>query len=124
MPGTILLIDDDVALVSLIKRKLMLAGFDVEVAPDGVLAMQAAQRVKPQLVILDMQFPGGGGQEVMERLKRSVSTLHVPVVILTAADDVGLEKRMIDLGAVAYIQKPVDLDSLVEEAHRLTRWKR
>jgi two-component system response regulator RpaA len=114
-------IDDDAVLVSMMKRKLMLAGFDVEVAPDGVLAMQAAQRSKPKLVILDMQFPGGGGQEVMERLKRSASTRHVPVVILTASEDADLEARMIELGAAAYIQKPVELDNLLEEAHRLTR---
>lgn len=119
MSFTILLVDDDAVLVALMKRKLMLAGFQVETAPHGVLAIHMAQKVKPHLIVLDMQLPGGGGQAVMERLKRSTITQHVPVVILTAFESVSLEQTMIDYGAAAYIQKPIELDHLVEEAHRL-----
>ena len=70
-----------------------------------------------------MQLPGGGGQAVMERLKRSTITQHVPVVILTASESVSLEQTMIDLGAAGYIEKPIELNHLVEEAHRLLQRK-
>ncbi|MER3425158.1 MAG: hypothetical protein C4293_19960, partial [Nitrospiraceae bacterium] len=85
MAKRVLIVDDDPDLAALLRTKLELRGIEVRVALDGPLALQEAQRFRPDLIILDIMFPAGGGLTVLQRLKLSVFTNTKPIVVVTAS---------------------------------------
>jgi DNA-binding response OmpR family regulator len=92
-------------------------GFGVEGAPDGEAALAALGRLRPDLVLLDVRMPGIDGVEVLRRIRRADP--DVPVIMVTANEDVALAKEMLKLGAFDYEAKPFDfsyLDRGVSEA--------
>jgi CheY-like chemotaxis protein len=92
-------------------------GFGVEAAPDGEAALAALGRLRPDLVLLDVRMPGIDGVEVLRRIRRADP--DVPVIMVTANEDVALAKEMLKLGAFDYVAKPFDfsyLDRGVSEA--------
>ncbi len=92
------------------------AGFDVLPVYTGFDALETALRERPDLVVLDVMMPGLDGREVSRRLKESVQTSRIPVMLFSAAH--------IDLASTtadAFLAKPFDLDALVAQASRLLR---
>src|SRR4051812_34763621 len=92
--SNILVVDDDPAVLSMLRRALVLTGFAVDTAPDGESALMQAEASQPDMVILDVMLPGIDGFTVVERLRASS---QVPVLMLTARDTVpdrvtGLER--------------------------------
>lgn len=103
---TILIADDDDLLVALVQFKLEAAGHRVVVAENGAAALEAAQRDRPDLIVLDAMMPVLTGSEVLARLKADPAIANVPVIMLTARrgqDDVVAALRG---GAADYLTKP------------------
>lgn len=106
MRRRILVVDDEQDILSLLEYNLGNAGFSVVTAGDGPEGLDAAKRVRPDLVILDIMLPNMDGTDVLKMLKRDPSTVSIPVIMLTAKGEeldriIGLE-----LGADDYIVKP------------------
>lgn len=115
---TILMIDDDVALLRLTEINLTRAGYRFVSAPNGIRGLQAIEREKPSLVVLDVRMPKLDGWETC-RLIREVS--DVPIIMLTARDDETDKARGLDLGADDYLTKPfgfVELQARIRAALR------
>ncbi|HEX2863835.1 MAG TPA: response regulator transcription factor [Deinococcales bacterium] len=118
----LLVIDDDPAVTSLLRRGLTFEGFAVDVAASGPEGLALARDRLPDLVILDWMMPGLDGLEVLRRL-RAVSPA-LPVVMLTARDAVGDEVAGLQAGADDYVPKPFTFDVLVARVHALLRRQR
>jgi len=110
----ILIVDDDPDLRKALKLRLRANNYDTVQACDGYSALAVAQKERPDLIILDLGLPAGDGFVVLERFQNSDSLSQVPVIVLTARDPQGNEKRALEAGATAFFQKPVDNGELLE----------
>jgi two-component system response regulator MprA len=118
MATRVLLIDDDPKIVSLLQRGLAFEGFDVTTAPDGNVGLSAASAQPPQLVLLDIAMPELDGFEVCRRLR---AAHDVPVIMLTARDDVSDKVTALNLGADDYVAKPFAFDELLARIRAVLR---
>jgi CheY-like chemotaxis protein len=111
---SVLVIDDDDAIIKVVRPALLSHGYSVLTASSGEDGLQIASIQKPDLVLLDVILPGIKGREVCRRLKEDPQTQGIPVVFLTAKnspEDIQAEK---DVGSAGHITKPVDVRVLVE----------
>jgi two-component system, OmpR family, response regulator MprA len=117
----VLVIDDEENIIEFIRLGLRYEGFQVESASDGEQGVTAAQRINPDVVILDLMMPGIDGLEVCRRLRDNPITHDVPILMLTAKDEV--KDRIIGLktGADDYLTKPFDFDEMLERIRAILR---
>ena len=113
-PRRVLIIDDDRTLVTLMTALLRKAGYQVLAAFDGASGFMVAQKERPDLILLDLQMPAGGGEAVWKRLKGSAHTSGIPVVYVTATSTPGFAKEMEDQGAAGFIRKPFEPENFAE----------
>ncbi len=111
----ILIIDDDQDLRAALNIRLRANGYDTSFAADAMTAVAEARRFKPDLVLLDLGLPGGDGFVVMQRLSAIPALAVIPVIVLSARDKDSNENRAAMAGAVAYLQKPYDDQTLLVE---------
>ena len=109
----ILIVDDDPDVLQGMHVRLKANHYDVSLAVDTFSAVVEARRCAPDLMLLDLGLPAGGGFLVMERLKMIPSLAIIPIIIVSARDGLGNQKRALDAGAKAFLQKPVDDDELL-----------
>jgi CheY-like chemotaxis protein len=103
----ILIVDDDHVFLSLMKEFLQSAGYPVEFAANALYATGLAIQQRPALVLLDVQLPGGNGLTVLKRLKSNTHTQIIPVIVVSASDDPTMSRQVTELGAAAYLSKPI-----------------
>ncbi|MCA9472484.1 MAG: response regulator transcription factor [Nitrospirales bacterium] len=113
MQKKILLAEDDERIVKAISVRLNAKGYEVLAAYDAIMAMQKTMEQDPDLILLDINMPGGNGLTLAERLKNSSKTSHIPIIFLTASKQPDLQQRAINLGAIAFFEKPFDFDELL-----------
>jgi two-component system, OmpR family, response regulator MprA len=116
---TILVIDDDEKITSMLRRGLAFDGYNVLTAGDGLLGLKQLLEGDPGLIILDIMMPNVDGWEVCRRIRSSGST--VPILMLTAKDEVGDRVKGLDLGADDYLVKPFALEELLARVRALFR---
>lgn len=109
----ILVVDDDPDLLKAMRLRLRANNCDVITVSDGYSVVGAAQKERPDVIILDLGLPAGDGFVVLERLQQSDTLSGIPVIVLTARDPQGNEARALKAGAAAFFQKPVDNDELM-----------
>ena len=113
MSERILIIDDDPVIRHLARTLLTPAGYAVSEAVDGPGGLQAATAQPPDLILLDLQFPGMDGYTVCQHLKADPRTQAIPVIILTASADRALHGQITRVGATACIPKPFRREALI-----------
>ncbi|WP_342648468.1 response regulator [Mucilaginibacter sp. CSA2-8R] len=113
---TILVADDDEAIVDSISAILDLSGYEVLFVNDGTSVMQAV-KAQPDLILLDIQMPGHDGQAVCRQLKRQASTKDIPVIIVSASMDVRSKAEQV--GADDYLEKPFEMETLQQKVFNL-----
>jgi DNA-binding response OmpR family regulator len=114
----ILLVDDEPNIIELARLYLAREGFAIEAAGSGPAGLEAAERLKPALIVLDVMLPGLDGFEVCKRLRASSD---VPIVMLTARDD-DLDKILgLELGADDYLTKPFNPRELAARVKAILR---
>lgn len=123
MTARILVVDDILANVRLLEAKLAAEYFEVVTAMNGVDALEAVQRSKPDIVLLDVMMPGIDGIEVCRRLKANPQTQHIPVIMITALDQLEDRVRGLEAGADEFLTKPVNDVSLFCRIKSLVRLK-
>jgi CheY-like chemotaxis protein len=111
----ILIIDDDRPLCELFAAHLRGAGYVPMVAEDAMQGFMFAQRELPDVILLDINMPAGGGMTVFDRLNKSAKTRAIPVVVVTAVSDSKVEADSTARGARAVLHKPVDKDTLLRQ---------
>jgi len=105
----ILVADDDRVIVHLVAGLLRARGHQVVPVFDAMQAFMFAMRPPaPDAIILDINMPGGTGIEALKRLKSSLNTALIPVIILSGSTDAGMAEKVKTLGADEFLQKPVD----------------
>jgi DNA-binding NtrC family response regulator len=107
----ILVVDDEPEICWIVKKVLMEAGFAVDLAFDGERGLEMVQRGDHNLVLLDLRLPGIDGLETLKRIKEQHTQL--PVIILSAFDNIGAAVRAMKLGAYDYISKPLNVDEMM-----------
>ncbi|NET36112.1 MAG: response regulator [Cyanothece sp. SIO1E1] len=106
IPSVILIVDDSPANLEVLSESLANAGWEIAVALDGASAIEQAEYVPPDLILLDILMPGMDGFETCQKLKATPSTRDIPVIFMTALTDTVDRVKGLDLGAVDYITKP------------------
>ncbi len=109
----ILIVDDQPANLRLLSRLLSRRGYEVRQAINGTMALQAVQAKLPQLILLDIMMPDLDGYEVCSHLKSDPETAKVPVIFLSALDDVFDKVKAFTVGAVDYISKPFQSQEVI-----------
>ncbi len=112
MTSKVLAIDDDSIIRTLITNSLTKAGYEVITASDGESGLQMVTQHKPDIVVTDYQMPGISGLELLSELKRSHP--GIPVIVLTAHGDVALTIKSIQAGAYDFIEKPLQIQELLQ----------
>ena len=115
----ILIVDDTVDTVELLKKRFRADGYETAEAYDGEEGLQKVTECHPDLVILDVMMPKLDGYEVCKRLKNDESTRHLPVLMLTARSETSDKVKGLDIGADDYISKPFDYKELVARVRSL-----
>ena len=121
MKPLILVVEDEAALVEMLRYNLEAEGYRVAEAGDGEHALVLVAEEAPDLVLLDWMLPQVSGIEVCRRLKRAHSTRHVPVILLTARGEEEDTIRGLDTGADDYIVKPFALSLLLARIRAVLR---
>ena len=117
----VLVIDDEESIVDLIKLGLKYEGFEVVAAGDGEEGVAAAQRTNPIFIILDWMLPDMDGLEVCRRLRSNPTTLDIPILLLTAKDEVDNRVEGLNTGADDYLTKPFSFEELVARIRAILR---
>jgi len=112
---TIYIVEDELDFAKMMKIRLEAAGYDVKVATDAYLGTQDIIKGDPDLIILDLMMPAGGGFSLLERIQMIPAKSSIPVVILTGktVDDIDRAKAE-KYGVAAIIQKPYDSRQFME----------
>lgn len=114
-PKKILIIEDEQELALSLITLLKSEGYSALSAYDSLYGISLAHKENVDLIILDLGLPAGGGLYVLENLKKSVETNHIPVVILTAKQEKKLEEKAYQMGIEAYLHKPFDPQGLLDK---------
>ncbi len=115
MSITILVAEDELDIRELIAFTLQLSGYTVVQAPNGEVAVQKAQELHPDLIMLDVRMPKVTGFDACKQIKANPATSDIPVIFLSAKGQETEIKQGTELGAEAYILKPFAPDELVEQ---------
>lgn len=115
----ILVADDDRVVVELLSLWLRANGFVAKAAADGMQVIMGARRTPPAAIILDILMPGGTGLDVLKRLRANAATGTIPVIAMSASADPQLPDKVRELGADAFLLKPVREDEVVATLRRL-----
>src|ERR1700736_268623 len=104
----ILIVDDDPDVLHGMRVRLKANHYDTFLAGDTFSGVAEARKHEPDLILLDLGLPAGGGFVMMERLKNIPSLAIIPIVVVSARDGLENQKRALEAGAKAFLQKPVD----------------
>lgn len=116
----ILVVDDSSTNTLLLSSALKAHNkFKVTNASSGEMALTLIKKNSFDIIVLDVMMPGMSGYEVLQQLKEDKSTSDIPVIILTAGNIEGDADTAIQLGASAYMEKPVDIDVLLKKIDKL-----
>lgn len=111
MTTHILLVEDEIKLAKFIQLELCYEGYQVSVMHDGLAGLTAARELQPDLIVLDWMMPGLSGIEICRRLRTTGD--KVPIILLTAKDEVSDRVAGLDAGADDYLVKPFSIEELL-----------
>jgi two-component system phosphate regulon response regulator PhoB len=117
----ILVVEDEPAMVELLRYNLESEGFDVASAPDGEEAIMAIEEQSPDMVLLDWMIPKVSGIEICRRLRRDQKFRNLPVIMITARGEESDRVRGLDVGADDYVAKPFSPAELMARIRAVLR---
>ncbi len=115
----ILVVDDEMHIIRIVKYKLETAGYEVLTALNGADAIKLAKDEKPALIFLDIMMPGINGYEVCSQLKNSAATRDIIIIMLTAKGQESDKIKGLEVGVDEYITKPFSPQDLLDRAKDL-----
>ncbi len=111
--GNILIIDDNPENLRLLSRMLIRRGYEVRQALNGIIALRAIEIQLPDIVLLDIMMPHIDGYEVCKKIKNNPETANIPVIFLSALDEVQNKIKGFAAGGADYITKPFQFDEVL-----------
>ncbi|MCK5570714.1 MAG: response regulator, partial [Spirochaetes bacterium] len=121
--GKILVVDDEKVNVDFFQVMLSKLGFEVDTAYDGEEALKRIKVFNPDIILLDLIMPKLSGFELTNILKKDEKTKHIPIIILTAIDDIKEKVDMLELGIEDYITKPFNFIEILARIRSILRSK-
>ena len=112
-PNKILIIDDVSDNLRLLSTTLIQQGYEIRCAKNGAMALTGAQKDSPDLILLDINMPEMNGFEVCQKFKENQKTAEIPIIFLSAQDDIGNKVQAFDLGGVDFISKPFRIQEVL-----------
>lgn len=119
MGKKILVVDDEPQIVYLLSQRLQANGYETYAANDSYQCIKMAREIKPDLILLDMKMPAGGGLHAFENLKASVYTANIPIIFITAYPGEEIKKQVEELGANGFFAKPFNSVDLLNRIRAL-----
>ncbi|AEN74572.1 two component transcriptional regulator, winged helix family [Rhodothermus marinus SG0.5JP17-172] len=123
-PPRVLIVDDEDDILALLAYNFKREGFEVELARDGVEALETAARWQPDVIILDIMMPNMDGIEVCRRIRRDARLRTTPILMLTARTEEEDQIQGLEIGADMYVGKPVSVPVLLSQTRALLRGAR
>ena len=120
-PGHVLIVDDDVIMRDVAGGSLIAAGFKVSKAENGARAMEALDDLRPDVILLDVMMPEMDGFDTARAVRQKAGFASVPILIMTALDDLESINRAFEVGATDFITKPINWVILVERVRFMMR---
>jgi two-component system KDP operon response regulator KdpE len=122
----ILIVDDNQVVLKAFELKLQACGFEVLTATEGAAAVSTARQLKPDLIVLDVNFPpdvGSSGLQwdgfnIMQWMRRFQEVADIPVIIITSGDVGKFKPKAMAAGAVDFFPKPINFDEFLVSVHR------
>lgn len=116
----ILVVDDNRITTKLLRRYLEANGYEASESYDGVDCLEKVEERHPDAIVLDVMMPRLDGYETVKRLKAQEATNHIPVVIVTALNDVANQIKSIEAGADDFLSKPIEEKLLIAKVRLLS----
>jgi len=118
----ILVVDDNKITTKLLRRYLEANGYEAKEAYDGIDCLEKVEERKPDAIVLDVMMPRMDGYEASKRLKENEATKYIPVVIVTALNDVQNQLKSIESGADDFLSKPIEEKLLIAKVKLLSTY--
>ena len=112
MKKKILVVDDERSIVRLLSLRLRSQNYDVIEAYDGYQCVEVARSELPDLILLDIKMPNGGGVSAFEKMKTIEETKNIPVIFITAYPKPEIKDLVLEMGAAGFITKPFNGDEI------------
>lgn len=116
----ILVVDDNKITTKLLRRYLEGNGYEATEAYDGIDCLEKVEQRKPHAIVLDVMMPRMDGYETVKRLKENPESKHIPVVIVTALNDVANQLKSIEAGSDDFLSKPIEEKLLIAKVKLLS----
>ena len=121
LKSRVLVVDDDRMIRLMARRLLEKEGCEVVEGTTGRQAVDLARRERPDLLILDLGMPEMDGYDAIGEIKGDLALSGIPVIVLTAQDEPGVEERVLELGADDYLTKPIEPGVLLSRVRAVFR---
>jgi two-component system cell cycle response regulator DivK len=119
--STILYVEDNIDNRTLVRRILMVEGYNLLEAVNATEALEILEDTKPDLILMDINMPDMDGYSLTAKIKGMPGFDSIPIVALTANVMRGDRERSLEAGCDGYIQKPIDIDTIAEQIERFLR---
>ncbi|OGR86023.1 MAG: hypothetical protein A3A86_02775 [Elusimicrobia bacterium RIFCSPLOWO2_01_FULL_60_11] len=114
----ILIVEDEIGLAEGLQARLNVEGYKTTIAYDGSAGLDAAKKIKPDLILLDIMMPKMNGWDVCRVLKTDPKTQDIPILMCTALGQIGDSEKAFQSGANDYVTKPYDMYRLMDKVKR------
>jgi two-component system alkaline phosphatase synthesis response regulator PhoP len=121
MGKRILVVDDEIDILEIVKTRLLSNGYEVFTAEDGLTAISIAKAEKPDLIILDIMMPRMDGYTTLKELRKDKDTAVIPVLILSVKEKDKMEDIFYFQNISDYIEKPFDSEELLERVKKILK---
>ncbi len=115
----VLVVDDSISIRKFVQRFLDRTGYDVDVAPDGMEALNAMGKTRFDVVITDLEMPVMHGYDLLAEMKRNQDLMHIPVIVLTSRAGDKHRQKAIEMGAQDYLVKPFEEQEMLDALKRV-----
>ena len=119
MKKKILVVDDEIQIVRLLSMRLEANNYEIVKAYDGNQCTQVAKTEKPDLILLDIKMPMGGGITAFETIRKNEITKNIPIIFITAYPSEQVKQQVIEVGAEGFISKPFNSEDLLDQIHSI-----
>ena len=114
-----MIVEDDHEMAQTLAQMLNSAGYETMISQDVMAGIKQAHDFNPDLVVLDLMLPGGGGLSFLKHIERSLHTSQIPVMVLTGMQDEEYKKKILAAGVKAYLEKPYKVEGFLSEVAKI-----